>query len=378
MKDHNRALQEAGYTKAERRAVMSSEMPASAVGDASKVGRPVMVNGVDVRNLRRACFVAGTPVETRDGLRAIDRLAIGDQVLSRHEETGEIAYRTVVRTIVIDDKQIYRLVVADPAGNRETIRTTDEHPFWIADHGWVRAADLREGDPLLAPSGDDRVVVSLVEEEVLETVYNIEVDEFHTYFVGVSRVFVHNADCGEVEIVSSGPAKVAQRTGKSSTGASAIEAEQVAETTAKLTPQSFGYSTVAENEKTLKMWNDAMRSAANSRRENGYMRYLDALAKGETPDQKMLEQAFGAVNSRFMKAARAEGMEVAEVHHWNYGKIDYPTQVVDPRNLVPVPTRAAHEALHRATSLTTDIWAGRINPQHVIDIDGWYTPLAPR
>lgn len=168
-----------------------------------------MVNGVDVRNLRRACFVAGTPVETRDGLRAIDRLAIGDQVLSRHEETGEIAYRTVVRTIVIEDKQIYRLVVADEAGNRETIRTTDEHPFWIAGHGWVRAADLREGDPLLTPSGEHRVVVSLVEEEGLETVHNIEVDEFHTYFVGELRIFVHNADCGEVEIVQNTRRRVA-------------------------------------------------------------------------------------------------------------------------------------------------------------------------
>jgi hypothetical protein len=186
MKEHSRALDKAGYTKAERRAILSGEVPASAIGDASKVGRPVLVNGVDVRNLRRACFVAGTPVESRGGLRAIDRLAIGDQVLSRHEETGEIAYRTVVRTIVIEDKQIYRLVVVDQAGNRETIRTTDEHPIWIVDHGWVRAADLREGDPLLTPSGDDRVVVSLVEEEVLETVYNIEVDEFHTYFVGES------------------------------------------------------------------------------------------------------------------------------------------------------------------------------------------------
>ncbi|WP_426340088.1 polymorphic toxin-type HINT domain-containing protein [Pseudoduganella sp. S-14] len=230
MKEHNRALQDAGLNRAERRAVMNGEASAAELGGVSKTGRSVMVNGVDVRNLRRACFVAGTPVETRDGLRAIDRLAIGDQVLSRHEETGEIAYRTVVRTIVIEDKQIYRLVVADDAGNRETIRTTDEHPFWIADHGWVRAADLREGDPLLTPSGEHRVVVSLVEEDVLETVYNIEVDEFHTYFVGELRVFVHNADCGEVEVVSHGAKQgqtITSRTNLAEGTASAGAVQQV-------------------------------------------------------------------------------------------------------------------------------------------------------
>jgi hypothetical protein len=208
LKDHARALQESGMSKADRAAVLRGEVPASAAGDVQAAGRPVMVNGVDVRNLRRACFVAGTAVETSNGLRAIDRLVIGDQVLSRHEETGEIAYRSVVRMIVIEDKQTYRLVIADQAGVQETIRTTDEHPFWIVDHGWVRAADLREGDPLLTSSGEDRLVVSLVEEEVQETVYNIEVEEFHTYFVGESRVFVHNADCGTVEVVQNGQSPV--------------------------------------------------------------------------------------------------------------------------------------------------------------------------
>lgn len=126
------------------------------------------------------------------------------------------------------------------------------------------------------------------------------------------------------------------------------------------------------------MWNDAMRSAATSRRENGYMRYLNALEQGQAPSQKMLEDAFGAVNSRFIKSAREAGIEVAEVHHWNYGKTDFPSQIVDPRHLVIAPSRAVHESFHRATSLTTDIWGGSINPLHTIDIDGWYTPLSPR
>jgi hypothetical protein len=31
------------------------------------------------------------------------------------------------------------------------------------------------------------------------------------------------------------------------------------------------------------------------------------------------------------------------VHHWNFGKTLFPEQIVDPRNLVPAPSRKDHE-----------------------------------
>jgi YD repeat-containing protein len=148
-------------------------------------------------------------------------------------------------------------------------------------------------------------------------------------------------------------------------------------TPARITPASLGYSTIAENQETLKMWNDAMRGAANSRVRNGYVDYLDALGRGDVPDQKLLERAFSAVNSRFTKAARGAGIEVGPVHHWNFGKQDFPSQIVDPRNLIITESREAHEYIHRATSSGTNIWGGTIDPRHSISTDSWYTPLAP-
>jgi RHS repeat-associated protein len=145
-----------------------------------------------------------------------------------------------------------------------------------------------------------------------------------------------------------------------------------------LRPFDFGVSTIAEDARHLRLWNDSMRTAASSPRENGYIRYLQALERGEAPTQEMLEQAFAAVNSRFLKSARAEGLDVAEVHHWNFGKSDFPTQIVDPRHLVPTPSRALHESIHRATSGSADIWAGPIDQLHEIQILEWSTPLAPR
>lgn len=73
-----------------------------------------------------------------------------------------------------------------------------------------------------------------------------------------------------------------------------------------------------------------MRSAPSAENANGYTRYLDALASGQNPSQRILEESFNAVNSRFVKSSRAAGEEIAEVNHWNFGKTDFPTQIVDP------------------------------------------------
>ena len=128
----------------------------------------------------------------------------------------------------------------------------------------------------------------------------------------------------------------------------------------------------------LRMWNDSMRSAASAKRANGYSRYLEAIDRGDTISHEMLEEAFSAVNSRFMKAAREAGQDMAQVHLWNFSKSVYPTQIVDPRHLVPTPSRAVHEQIHRATSSTTDIWVGPVDPRWRINIPEWTTPLAPR
>jgi murein DD-endopeptidase MepM/ murein hydrolase activator NlpD len=150
--------------------------------------------------VRTACFAAGTPVQTERGFVSIDELAIGDRVLSRDEYSGETAFKPVVRTIVTPDKKLIRLVVHDGDGCRESILATEEHPFWVKGTGWVRAAELHAGDELV--SADQRVLTigAVSEEPETATVYNIEVKDFHTYFVGDAKVFVHNADCGKIVI----------------------------------------------------------------------------------------------------------------------------------------------------------------------------------
>lgn len=78
----------------------------------------------------------------------------------------------------------------------EEITTTPFHPFYVPQKGWTSAVDLRAGDILVTVNGE-YVVLEKVQHEILEnpvTVYNFEVEDFHTYYVGKTEVLVHN-DC---------------------------------------------------------------------------------------------------------------------------------------------------------------------------------------
>ena len=77
------------------------------------------------------------------------------------------------------------------------IDTTTTHPFYVVGKGFVATADLQEDDKIYALDGS-LVEVKDVEIEKLEeeiSVYNLEVEENHTYFVGEDAVLVHNS-CG--------------------------------------------------------------------------------------------------------------------------------------------------------------------------------------
>lgn len=76
----------------------------------------------------------------------------------------------------------------------DEIVCTREHPFYVPVRGWTAACDLRTGDILVRSNGE-YVVVEAIKHELLEspiTVYNFEVEDFHTYHVGSASVLVHN------------------------------------------------------------------------------------------------------------------------------------------------------------------------------------------
>ncbi|HWM87278.1 MAG TPA: polymorphic toxin-type HINT domain-containing protein [Kofleriaceae bacterium] len=140
------------------------------------------------------CFAPGTPVLSTVGLVAIEELEAGDLVWSRDDETGEEGYRPVVRTFVTPDQPLLALALEDDRGAGETIEVTPEHPFRVEGVGWVAAGELQPDDRIVGSSGRLRVAGSSASART-ETVYNLEVEDFHTYFVGQGTAWVHNK-CG--------------------------------------------------------------------------------------------------------------------------------------------------------------------------------------
>ncbi|VTR97042.1 polymorphic toxin-type HINT domain-containing protein [Tuwongella immobilis] len=81
-------------------------------------------------------------------------------------------------------------------GSGQLIETTAEHPFWVVGRGWTPVWELSIGDCLTTITGETVSVEGIHETNRRETVYNLRVSDFHTYFVGCDEwgfsVWAHN------------------------------------------------------------------------------------------------------------------------------------------------------------------------------------------
>ena len=137
------------------------------------------------------CFTGDTEVYTSDGLVCIEEISVGDEVLAYDYETGETELKEVLNVWVKETDEILHVSTSDG----ETIDTTTNHPFYVEYKGWVAAGDLVVGDTLVTVDGDEVEITDVQLEKLAEPilVYNLEVEDFHTYFVGEYGVLVHNS-----------------------------------------------------------------------------------------------------------------------------------------------------------------------------------------
>ncbi|WP_229738459.1 polymorphic toxin-type HINT domain-containing protein, partial [Isoptericola cucumis] len=150
------------------------------------------------------CFTAGTLIRTPDGpdgATPIEDIRAGDKVWAHNLATGADELQTVAETFVRTTSTLHHLTIGG-----HTVTTTDEHPFMVANMGWVLARDLQPGDILVTPdTGDGTGTVTLDSIRIEQrdpdatdgpvTVYNFHVETHHNYYVlaGDLPVLVHNA-----------------------------------------------------------------------------------------------------------------------------------------------------------------------------------------
>ena len=135
----------------------------------------------------------------------IEQLRPGMIVPSRNPESGSDSLRRAVRTYASTVQETVTLTLADARGRVvETLTGTPEHPFFTAERGIVPMGRLGIGTSIVTRAGPPLRVASVRRERSPAgvRVYNLEVDEDHTYFVGSvgDGAWVHN-QCGIPELV---------------------------------------------------------------------------------------------------------------------------------------------------------------------------------
>lgn len=131
------------------------------------------------------CLKAGTPVWTERGQVAIEKVRAGDLVLSRDVESGELAYKPVLRTTVRPASPLVKI-----HAGKDVFETSGGHLFWVSGDGWVKSRKLETGMVLHTAGGPARV--TQVSEAPAAPTYNLVVADFNTYFVGHQQVLSHD------------------------------------------------------------------------------------------------------------------------------------------------------------------------------------------
>jgi hypothetical protein len=145
-------------------------------------------SGIDrfaAMGIYRCCFGAGTPVMTLTGSKPIETLRVGDRVLARDQETGELIYRPILTVYHYPPTETLRLVLKD-----EAVVTSPLHRFWRVADGWVMARDLKPGDAIRTLGGRTRVLD--VEPDARQPVFNLNVAEDCSFMVGRQGLLVHD------------------------------------------------------------------------------------------------------------------------------------------------------------------------------------------
>ncbi|MGA4979370.1 SpvB/TcaC N-terminal domain-containing protein [Streptomyces cinereoruber] len=147
-------------------------------------------------------FTPDTRVVMADGNdKAIEEVRVGDEVTATDPVTGETGPRTVTTLITGEgEKNLVEVTVTNPGGHPGKVVATDNHPFWAPELGkWIYAKEIAPGMLLQTGNGSYIQVSAVRAWTQQKRVYNLTVDDLHTYYVlaGARSLLVHNCNLGD-------------------------------------------------------------------------------------------------------------------------------------------------------------------------------------
>jgi len=134
------------------------------------------------------CFVAGTPVLMADNSSlVIEKVRVGDKILTFDNSNSKKLVPAVVQGIS-------KHLVSDYLIINDNLKITPEHKIYL-NSKWDYAGNAKVGDKLINSKGQIEAIYSIKSVGQTKTeVYNIVVNNYHTYIAG--NYYVHNAEKG--------------------------------------------------------------------------------------------------------------------------------------------------------------------------------------
>jgi hypothetical protein len=161
----------------------------------------------------QSCFLPGTLVSTPNGYVAIENIQVGDLVYAYNigpnfNNSVALEPKTVTKTYTHTWEEANKvtplLIITHSQGE---LIVTPEHELLCLDKvdpnsdypGFVRADALAVGDIIYSEDGSELTVINIsTRPDHYEYVYNIEVDDFHTYVADSVRV--HNGQANPAPV----------------------------------------------------------------------------------------------------------------------------------------------------------------------------------
>ena len=181
-----------GSIKAGAKAIGKKALEKLGIASFKELNKQALKNSIDaaakklLKTCVFACFPAGTPIHTETGLKNIEDIEVGELIWAYDEETETISLQPVVDIIENETDHTVELYISN-----EVIETTASHPFYT-EEGWKDASELNEEDKVLDKEHKWQQVKGQNFLYQKKKVYNLTVANFHTYFVGLLALLVHN------------------------------------------------------------------------------------------------------------------------------------------------------------------------------------------
>ena len=145
-----------------------------------------------------ACFRAGTLVYNDfDSCTKIEEIKVGDFVLAVPDNDPSAPPRRCRITKVLHNPPActWKISLQRDGFSIQEYDVTGEHPFYTRNRGWTDVASLEIGDICIDKDGKEVRFFSKAFDPEPVPVFNLEVENCHTYFVGDKNgnsVLVHN------------------------------------------------------------------------------------------------------------------------------------------------------------------------------------------